>query len=346
MKNFEYAQPRTEQEAVALLADQSKHSVVLAGGTDLISLMKRSVITPDRVVNIAEISGLQRIQRDEHGSIWVGAAVSLQSFLESSYTTELAAAQQIIQGIASLQLQAQGTVVGELLRRPMCWYFRSGHGLLAQQGRMVVEGDNRYHAILGNRRSAKFVNPSRLAPALIAAGAFVRIIKPGNDERFLELESLYQTPDQDGQTENVLTQGELVTHVMIPAQRDRLSAAYEIRHGEGPDQPLVSAAVGIQAERGIVREATVVLGQVAPIPWMAVEAARNLVGQPLNEQTATTAGIEAVAGALPLSGNEYKIQLTQVAVKRAVLRAAGLECGGLECQPPLEQDHHSGPLMV
>ena len=178
MKNFEYAQPTTESEAIELLADTTKQTAILAGGTDLVGLMKRMVVTPDRVVNICEIPSLKQIERDDASNVRIGAAVCLDEFLADQQTDEFPSAKQIIQGISSLQLQSQGTLVGELLRRPMCWYFRDGHGLLAGNGKMVVNGDNRYHAILGNRGSAKFVNASRLAPALITLGAKARIIGP------------------------------------------------------------------------------------------------------------------------------------------------------------------------
>ena len=102
--------------------------------------------------------------------------------LDHNQTDGFPSAKQVIQGISSIQLQSQGTLVGELLRRPTCWYFRDGHGLLADDGRMVVDGDNRYHAILGNRGPAKFVNASRLAPALITLGAQVRVLGPQPDD--------------------------------------------------------------------------------------------------------------------------------------------------------------------
>jgi xanthine dehydrogenase YagS FAD-binding subunit len=304
---------------------------VLAGGTDLIGLMKRMVMTPDQVVNICEIRSLQDIDRDADGNLWVGAAVRLDQFSEDSQTDPFPSVQQVIHGISSIQLQAQGTVVGELLRRPNCWYYRAGHGLLAQQGTMVVEGDNRYHAILGNRGPAKFVNASRLAPALISLGARLRVLGPDpGQETFLDLADLYRTPRSDQETEHVLSRGQLVTHVILPAHGNRLSAAYEVRHGEGPDPPLASAAVSLDVRLGRVHDAKVVLGQVAPVPWVAVDAARHLIGSPVSEQTAAIAGQEAVAGAIALSENEYKIQLAQVAVKRAILRAAGYETGGLD----------------
>lgn len=341
MKNFEYAQPRYEDEAVALLANTNLSTAVLAGGTDLVGLMKKMVVTPDRVVNIREIESLQNIERDEEGNLWIGASVSLESFLDSELADEYPSPKQVIQGISSIQLQSQGTVVGELLRRPTCWYFRNGHGLLADRGQRVVDGDNRYHAILGNRGPAKFVNASRLAPALISLGATLRVIGPEPDnESFVDLEHFYQTPQDDTQTENVLQPGQLVTHLVLLPHGKRLSAAYEVRHGEGPDPPLASAAVCLDMSGGRVRSAVISLGQVAPVPWIASRAAESLQGKVIDEQTAAIAGAEAVAGAIALSQNEYKIHLAQVAVKRALLKAVGIPTGGLEEQSePADSSH-------
>jgi xanthine dehydrogenase YagS FAD-binding subunit len=329
MKNFEYAQPATELEAVELLAESPANTQLLAGGTDLVGLMKKMVVTPERVVNIAEIESMRDIERSGAGGLVVGAAVRLDEFLHDRLADAYPAVKQAIQGINSMQLQAQGTIGGELLRRPACWYFRNGHGLLARQGRLVMEGDNRYHAILGNRGPAKFVSASRLAPALISLRAQLRVVGPGaRDEEFLPLEAIYRTPRQEGERENSLQPGQLVTHIILPPDEGRLSAAYEVRQSAGPDAPLAAAAVTMQVSGDLVRDARVVLGQVAPIPWISAEAARSLVGQRLSEHAAEIAGIEAVAGAMPLSHNQYKVQLAQVAVKRAILRAAGLDTGG------------------
>ncbi len=134
MKRFEYAQPQTEREAVELLADGKKQTAVLAGGTDLVGLMKRMVVTPDRVVNIREIDSLRQIERTQIGNVWVGAAVCLDEFLDDELTDGFPSAKQVIQGISSIQLQSQGTLVGELLRRPTCWYFRDGSWIVGRQG--------------------------------------------------------------------------------------------------------------------------------------------------------------------------------------------------------------------
>ncbi len=329
MKNFEYAQPRTEAEVLEVLASAKGSTELLAGGTDLVGLLKKMVVTPNRVVDLGQVASLQSMEHDPLGQLWVGAGVHLDDFLSSRLTDPYPAIKQAIQGIASVQLQAQGTLGGELMRRPRCWYFRNGYGLLAEQGRRVVQGDNRYHAILGNRGPAKFVNASRLAPALISLRAQVRVIGPDADnEQIMSVERLFQTPRTEQERETTLSSRQIMTHVILPADQGYLSAAYEVRHGEGPDAPLAAAAATMQVVAGLVRKACIVMGQVAPIPWISAEAERVLVGQPLSEAVAQQAGLAALADASPLSNNQYKVQLAQVAVKRAILRAAGTEFGG------------------
>jgi xanthine dehydrogenase YagS FAD-binding subunit len=200
---------------------------------------------------------------------------------------------------------------------------------LAQGGRLVAEGDNRYHAIFGNAGPAKFVHPSRLAPALVALGAQVRIAGPGEaDETLLPLETFFRTPRHEGQREHVLAPNQLVTHIHLPAAEGKGNATYEVRHGEGPDYPLASAAAALRFNGSRVSEAQIVLGHVAPTPWYSLDAVNAIVGQEVNYDTARAAGEAAVAAATPLSGNEYKVQLARTAVQRAILLAAGLETGG------------------
>lgn len=328
MKAFEYAAPASEQEALELLSAASGTSEVLAGGTDLIGLMKKMIVTPDRVVSLGRVESLKRIDVDSQGA-QLGAMVTLEDLLDDPVSRDYAALGQAIRGIASMQMQAQGTLGGELLQRPRCWYFRDGHGLTAHRGRDVAEGDNRYHAILGNEGPAKFVSPSRLAPALIALGAMVRVIGPeASDETVMPLEYLFRTPKSEQEREHQLESGQIVAQVILPPLDGGVSATYEVRHTAGADFPLAAAAASLKIERGIVSEARIVMGQVAPMPWLSNDAARAILGRPVNEATAETAGEAAVSGATPLAHNEYKVQLAKVSVKRAILLAAGLETGG------------------
>jgi xanthine dehydrogenase YagS FAD-binding subunit len=329
MKNFEYASPRSEAEVLTLLSSRPGHTEILAGGTDLIGLMQANIVRPERVVNILEVPSLKTIEQLDNGALAVGSTVTLDVLLDHPYLTPYPALKQAIEGIASMQLQCQGTLGGEVLQRPQCWFFRNGRGLLAGGGKLAAEGDNRFHAIFGNQGAAKFVSNSRLAPALVALGASVRLIGPAEaDEKFVSIEELYRAPRHEAEREHAVAPNQLVTHLLIPASTG-FNATYEVRHGAGPDYPLTAAAASLQIEGGIVREARIVLGHVAPTPWISLEAAAELIGKPVNEETATAAGAAAIVPAAPLSNNAYKVQLAQVAVKRAILRAAGLDTGGL-----------------
>jgi xanthine dehydrogenase YagS FAD-binding subunit len=329
MKAFEYAAPRSEHEVLELLSAERGKTEVLAGGTDLVGLMKKMLVTPDRVVSLSRVDSLKRIEADSD-SVRVGAMVTLEELADNPVSEFYPAVRQAIGAIGSLQLQSQGTVGGELCQRPQCWYFRAGQGLLAHRGQDVVEGDSRFHAIFGNAGAAKFVSPSRLAPALVALDARVRVIGPNeNDESLVPLEAFFRTPKSEREREHLLEPNQFVAQVILPHPEGRTSASYEVGHGSGPEYPLVAAAASILVEGGIVTEARIVLGQVAPTPWISREAIDAIVGRPVNYETAEAAGAAAASVATPLKDNEYKVQLAKVAVKRALLLAAGLETGGL-----------------
>jgi xanthine dehydrogenase YagS FAD-binding subunit len=324
MRAFQYANPTTKEEAIALLA-AGAGSVPLAGGTDLLSLMKDDVERPERLINLKSIASMRGVERTADGGLRIGAVATLDELAASSDAAAYPALAQAIDGIRSPQLRAMGTVGGELLQRPRCWYYRAGFGLLAQRdGRsMVTEGDNRYHAILGTDGPAYFVHASSLAPPLLALGARVRMTGPGG-EREQPLAELYRVPAREGEREHTLGPGEIVTEILIPTAVSR-SATYEVRQHESMDWPLAAAAVVLEMDGETVRSARVVLGHVAPIPFEAAGAAAALAGKALSPETLAAAAEAAVTGARPLSGNAYKVQLARVATRRALLRASGRE---------------------
>jgi xanthine dehydrogenase YagS FAD-binding subunit len=329
MHNFEYVAPRYEAEVVSLLSPERGRTAVLAGGTDLLPLLKKMIATPDRVVNVMEVPSLKQIELLAEGWVKIGAAVTLDRLLDSEYLRDYSAVLQAVRGLNSMQLQCQGTVGGDLCQRPQCWFFRNGRGLLAEAGKMISEGDNRFHAIFGNAGPAKFVSASRLAPALVALGARMRIIGPEPEqETMLSAEQFYRTPQHERDGETVLRPNELLAHIYLPQLPNVASATYEVRQGAGPDDPLATASVALEIVGGTVLNARIVMGQVAPTPWRSTEAEAAIVGRPITTETAEAAGQAAVASATPLSNNGYKVQLAKVAVKRALLSAAGLETGG------------------
>lgn len=329
MKAFEYAAAHTEAQAIELLLARTGRSEILAGGTDLMGLLRTMVLKPDRVVNIMEIPTLHSLEVLADGGLSIGAAVSLEELYDSPYLDPYSSVKQVISNISSMQLRCQGTVGGEICQRPQCWFFRNGHGLLGEAGMAATDGDNRFHAIFANNGPAKYVHSSRLAPAFVANRAQVRVIGPRlEDEITMDLEDLFRIPRNEDQRETVLGPQQLVTHIYLPVQENSRSAAYEVRHGTGPEYPLSAAAATLRVEDGIVAEARIVLGQVAPVPWRALEAEQFIVGRRLDVQTSSVAGEIAVQNALPMSNNSYKVQLAKVSVERALLMAAGLPTGG------------------
>ncbi len=166
------------------------------------------------------------------------------------------------------------------------------------------------------------MNPSSLAPALIALEAKLQLAGPAS-QREVRASEFFVIPKSDEERENVLKPNEVLTHVFIPASsRGFRSATYEVRHRTALDWPLAAAAVAFKQEGGKVREGRIILGHVAPIPWQAREAEKELEGKSVSASAAASVGEAALRGAKPLSQNGYKVQLAKVALKRALLAAA------------------------
>jgi xanthine dehydrogenase YagS FAD-binding subunit len=169
---FDYVSPTSKEQVAVLLGENGS---ILAGGTDLLALMKDYVVTPRRLVNIKEIEQLRGIRNEPRNGLRIGALTTIAELAEAR--TELAAYPALLEAAneaASPQIRNLATIGGNMCQRPRCWYFRNGMGLFpkAPNGKsMVVEGDNRYAAILGNDGPAYFVSPSTIAPVLIAYGA-------------------------------------------------------------------------------------------------------------------------------------------------------------------------------
>lgn len=326
MINFEYACPETEQEAIAMLGEAGAGAAVLAAGTDLVTLLKTDVVQPERVVDISRIDSLRGIEATPAGVV-IGALTTLEELSESAVLAEYPSLLDVVGGVRSLQIQQNGTLGGDLCHLPNCWYFRKGYGLLArEEGRSLSEqGDNRYHAIFGNRGPAKFVSASRFAPGLIAWDAEVRIAGPAAEEAaWIALEDFYSTPRTDRHGVTNLKPGQFITHVRVREPERTLSATYEVLEMQGLDWPLTAAACTLDLDaNGLVQRAKIVLGHVAPTPWVSDLAVSELIGRPVTPDTATAAGRAAVSEATPLKDNEYKVQLAQTSVKRALLRATG-----------------------
>jgi xanthine dehydrogenase YagS FAD-binding subunit len=321
MKAFTYHSATSEQEATSLLGPKA---LALAGGTDLLNLMKERVIGPDALVNIKAIPGLDRIEAAGDG-LRIGAAATLSALIEHEGIRKgYPALVQALETVGGPQIRNMATLGGNLCARPPCWYFahegfpcvKRGDG----DGCPAKEGENEHHAILATDGPCVAVHASSAAPALIVYGASVRVAGPGG-AREIPLEQFFTLPKADVKRENVLAPNEIVTHVILGKGSPR-SAAVVVRHKASHDWPTALAAAALEMEGGTCRSARICLGAVAPVPWRAKASEAALAGKAVDEAVAGKAADAALAGAAPLSQNAYKVRAARAAVRRAILAAA------------------------
>jgi len=263
------------------------------------------------------------------GGLKIGAAVKIADLATNAQVRRLYPAILDAAGLVGTpQIRNQGTVGGNINQRPRCWYFRNEEFVCYKKGGsrcFAVNGENQYHAIFGNYGPSHIVHPSSLAVPAVAYGAKFRVVGPSG-EREINASEFFTLPTlQNVLKENVLADDELLTHVILPAPGNVKHGHYEVRFKQSRDWPLAFTTVVLTMNGNTISAARVVLGAVAPIPWRSEDAERALVGKPLNAETAAQAGEAAVRAAKPMSGNAYKMQITKTAVKRAVMRAAGLQ---------------------
>ena len=221
------------------------------------------------------------------------------------------------------QIRNLATLGGNLAQRPRCPYFRSELFHCRKKGGtecFAMLGENQEHAVFGNDLCA-IVHPSGVATALVALGASLKLRGP-RGERTLPIEQFFVRPEQDVTRENVLQPGELIVEVRVPV--GRRGGYVKLMQKQTFDWPLADAAVVLDLDGGTVREARVVLGAAAPVPWRASAVEKALVGKKLDESSARAAAQLATSGATPLDKNGHKLAALQAAVLRSLRAAGGL----------------------
>jgi xanthine dehydrogenase YagS FAD-binding subunit len=324
VKAFAYVNPTNEKEAVAALSPQFEQAVPIAGGQDLLARMKDYVTQPDRLVNVK--GALESTVTPSNGGLRIGAALKMVDLAEHAdvarmYPALSAAAIEV----GTPQIRNQATVGGNLNQRPRCWYFRNEEFVCLKKGGdtcFSIAGENQFHAILGGGPSF-IVHPSSLAVPSLAYGATFRLVGP-KGERLVPASEYFTPPTKNVRTENVLAPDEILTHVILPPPNNVKSGHYEVRYKASHDWPIAFATVLLSLSGSTVKSARVVMGAVAPIPWRSRPAEDALVGKTITETTAAAAAEAALKDARPLRQNAYKIDVAKVAVKRAILRAAGI----------------------
>jgi xanthine dehydrogenase YagS FAD-binding subunit len=292
---------------------------------DLISLMKDYVAQPDRLVSVKDLDA--SITKSAGGGLRIGSAVTLADLAANADARRLyPALTDAAAEVGTPQIRNVGTVGGNLNQRPRCWYFRNEEFNCLKKGGsrcFAVDGENQYHAIFGGG-PCHIVHPSSLAVPAIALDAKFRIVGPAG-EREVAAAEYYQTPDKNLLGETMLGPSDLLTHVILPPPGQTRAATYEVRFKQSHDWPLASASVALAVQGQTIRTARIVMGAVAPVPWRSSAAEAALVGKRLTEQVAMEAADAAVAAAKPMTQNAYKVQIARTAVKRAILKAAGMK---------------------
>ena len=322
MNRFEVVKPHTLAQAKDLVQEKA-WSIYKAGGIDVVDHLKEHLAEPPRIVDIKAIPGLSDIKVETDGSLRIGALVKLADLgahpvVKKTHTALAAAAGEA----ASPQVRNVATLGGNVLQRPRCWYYRLEEYKCLKKGGDVcfaVGGENRYHVIFGGGPSYA-PHPSNTAVALVALGASFVFDGP-KGARTVAASDFFQLPSKNPLVENTLGLAEILTEVRVPPAIGK-SVYDEVRERQAFDWPLVSLAASVRLDGGLVKEARVVLGAVAPIPWRSARAEAALVGKALNEATLQDAARAAIVGAAPLSDNGYKVGLVQTLVRRTLAQLA------------------------
>jgi len=325
LPSFEHIDEKDVKEVALWLQKYGGKARVVAGATDLLSLMKDRVEgpefkIPEVLINIKAIPEMNRIAYDEKAGLRIGAVVTLNRLATSDVVKQkFNILSQASLKVGTTQLRNMGTVGGNLCQRPRCLYFRHSHFLCFKKGGSkcyAATGEHRfYHSILENGKCV-MAHPSDLAPALIALQAKAIIMSP-NGEKRVPLQEFFLGPNH--YTETILKTDEFLTGIEVPNQNDRTHQIFlkeRIRHSS--DFALSSVATVAQISGGMCKDIRIVLGGIAPFPYIASLANEEVKGKRLNEELISQAAEASIEKAHPLPMNRYKVDLTKALVRRAL----------------------------
>ena len=322
MKPFTHHNARSIDEAITLLTQYKGRAKLNAGGTDLLGVLKERNLPeyPEAIINIKTITGLNYIKEDETG-LKIGALTKLSDLTKSPFLRDhYPALAEAARSVATPQVRNAATIGGNLCQDVRCWYYRYprhiGGPIRCLRKRngpcLAVVGDNRYHAILGGKKCFA-VCPSDTAVALAALGAQIKIAGPEGERRVAVTD--FYSPLGNG-----LKGNEILTEIEVPGITGPTKQRFLKFTLRSPiDFAIVSVASVITVNNGVCTDARIALGAVAPGPVRARKAEEVIKGRSIDENTATEAAEQALAGARPLSMNVYKVEIAKTLVKRAIL---------------------------
>jgi xanthine dehydrogenase YagS FAD-binding subunit len=328
MRPFAYTSPDSLDAATQLLATEEASALttkVLAGGTDLLTLMKADLLAPEQLIDIKRLPELDDQIIDDGDGVTIGALATLAELeddplIQARYPVLCEAAALA----ATPQLRNMATLGGNLLQRPRCWYFRNPRVNCWLKGGdecQAREGENQLHALF-DVSPCVATHPSDPAAALLALDASV-LLRGAQGERELPLTEFFAPPDDARRTETVIQPDEIITAVRIPPHPATMRSAYlKAMDRKVWAFALAGVAAAVQVERDTISQARLVLSGVAPIPWRAADAESLLIGEQPSGDLFARVAEAALAGATPLANNGYKIPLTRALIERALASVA------------------------
>jgi xanthine dehydrogenase YagS FAD-binding subunit len=329
MNEFSYTQASNVEEALALFAQPG--AMLIAGGTNLVDLMKGGVAAPRALVDITPIDALNRVQQTTDGGVRIGALVrnsdlAMHPLVISRYPL---LSQALLSG-ASPQLRNMATVGGNLLQRTRCYYFydtgfKRCNKREPGSGCGAIEGYNRIHAILGTSEQCIAVHPSDMCVALAALDAVIEV-QSLRGVRRLTMDEFHRLPGTTPERDTNLGADEMITAVALPSSPFAAHAYYlKLRDRASYAFALVSVAAALEFEGNRVRQARVALGGVASKPWRLPSLERALAGQALADLDLEALAGRALEPAKTLEYNHFKPELAKRSIKRALRIASGAD---------------------
>ena len=323
MNTFDYIRAATISDAVAAAAEPG--AAYLAAGTNILDLMKGGIARPNSLVDITRLPGLDRIERLPDGGVRIGALVRNADLAhDAGFARSHPAIVEALLSGASAQLRNAATVGGNLLQRTRCGYFYDAASACNKRdpgaGCDALHGENRLHAVLGWSEACIATHPSDFCVPLVALDAVVEI-EGRTGRREIPVEALHHLPGDRPEQESALEPGDLIVALRLPAEAASFAphARYlKVRERTSYAFAVVSAAVALRIDDGVLRNARLALGGVAAKPWRARAAEAVLIGSSPDEAVFRRAAEAALADAKPSGSNAFKIELARRILARAL----------------------------
>ncbi len=318
MINFEYIRAGSPKGAVEARS-KNQSSAFIAGGTNLVDLMKKGVTTPQRLIDINGLP-LKQVTSDNKG-ITIGAlalnsVVAENEIVKSKYPL-LAMA---LNAGASAQLRNMATVGGNIMQRTRCTYFYDTTMPCNKRnpgtGCAAIEGHNRMHAIFGTSDKCIAVHPSDMCVALAALDATVLVTTPKGDRR-IPFTEFHRLPGDYPELDNQLKSGELITAVYIPANNFNKTYYLKIRDRASYAFALVSIAIALEVRDNVIKSARMAMGGVAHKPWRLPEVEKLITGKAISQELIASAAEMAMKDAKTYAHNVFKVKLGKAAIIEA-----------------------------